>query len=114
MAVLTEKKWRESLRRGDEVIVTTASENRVLKVQRVTATQIVVEGSNYTKSRGRRVGGSEFWRAHIRQPTKERRVKAERDQFRKQAIARLRSVKWSEHSGETLRAVLAELDKVEA
>jgi hypothetical protein len=70
--------WLESLKAGDEVMVPSRyGAPSILRVDRVTPTQVVVGSEKYRKSNGYRVGGSTWDCRYITEPTDHGREQAE-------------------------------------
>lgn len=103
------KEWLEGLKAGDEVVVSHGyhSVGRLEKVERVTATQIVISDSlRFRRDGGRKVGGSEsYTRTAIEEATPEARAEIRREALRN----RMSLVKWEKVSLETLEKVAAAL-----
>lgn len=72
--------WTQSLKAGDEVVVTGRfyGHDRLARVDRVTATQIVVGNERFRRDSGRRVGDSGYAFAYIVEPVAQRREAIER------------------------------------
>lgn len=63
--------WLESLKEGDQVILVTYKGTYLQKVQRLTATQVLIGGNKFNRRTGRIVGGSMYDHTSIREPTPE-------------------------------------------
>lgn len=73
--------WLEALKPGDEVFV----EDSLRRVDRLTATQIIIGGSRFSRSTGRRIGSSGWRSTCLCEPTPERRREARAAQLRQWA-----------------------------
>jgi len=84
----------ESVKAGDELLITShfMSDDRLLKVDRVTKTQVIIGNSKYRVSDGRAIGFGGEWnipRAII--PTFEQKEKVRIESAKKVLIERLKS-----------------------
>ena len=50
--------WISALRAGDKVVLTTKLGHKIVTVDRVTKTQVIIGGGRYRVADGREVGGS--------------------------------------------------------
>lgn len=73
------KKWIESLKVGDEVVVANHSEKEIKKINKITPTgQIVcswgVRGTIRFDNRGDEIGGQTYWKRRLDECTEESRM----------------------------------------
>lgn len=74
------KAWLESLKAGDEVAVRYGPYGcRFATVERVTATQILVESDRFRRADGRQIGGSTWQTRRLEMPERAREEIAERE-----------------------------------
>lgn len=88
-----EQAWRDGLKAGDEVLMINGTMHgpTIEKVERVTATQVLIGPSRYSKRNGNAVGQySRFSRRWIRQPTDKDRA----DCYERKIRARVASIQW--------------------
>lgn len=101
------KQWRSELKAGDEAVVRSGhySEGQIVKVARVTATQVIINDNlRFRKDNGRKVGESDVWhRTYLEELTDE-----VRGRIRHASLASaLGRIKWEALSLEVLEAVVA-------
>lgn len=95
--------WLNSLKAGDEVMIPSRySAPSIVKVDRVTATQIIVGGSRYRRNSGYRVGNSSWDFSYISAPTQKGREAAEAQSLRSRLVALIQN---PETTLETLRVL---------
>ncbi len=104
--------WLEHLEAGDEVIVRGGWDRagEVRRVDRLTATQIVVGKSRYRRTDGYQVGSSGYRTARIEEATPERRELAEQSRRCAEVRYRLAQAVPAALSSEKWAAILAILD----
>lgn len=68
--------WLENLKEGDQVVEVTYAGTLLRKVQRITATQIVLPNAKFNRKTGRVIGGSVYAHTCIREATPEMVEKA--------------------------------------
>ena len=110
----TDYDWIKDLKAGDKVFVTRGSHIRLVTVDRVTATQIVIGGERFRKSDGYRMGDSNtYWFTTLKEHSQEKE-----DEFRAQVkheanIKRLKNCNFAMLSPEVVAAIVTLLPEDE-
>lgn len=102
---MSEQEWLNSLKPGDEVLVGGRWDDRIDKVGRVTATQIVVGGTKYRKSNGRRVGATGFRIGYISELDKEARDRMNHVSLKRKAKRLIDEIIIPEEGGDLLEFI---------
>lgn len=100
---MSKKEWLDSLKYGDEVVVSSGYQGKSLgRVSRTTDTQIVLEsGSRFRKKDGRPVGGDQWSILTLTQPTDALRAEI----LKNNLVEKLRHILWEKHGVETLSKI---------
>lgn len=100
-----DSEWLASLKAGDEVLVSGLYEGRLATVERVTATQVVIDNARrFRRTSGLLVGGSSWSMTSIREPTQADRDALEMRELRAEVEAYAKS---KAATLDTLRAMRA-------
>jgi hypothetical protein len=116
--------WIAALKEGDSVILQSGrhseSQERVVPVKRVTATQIVIASPwqrdwdlRFRKADGDEVGARDSWspRARITEATPERLAAVREAMRRRKLIAQIQQTRWADEPTGVLEAVAAALSE---
>lgn len=99
--------WLSNLKPGDQVIVEERSNISIRKVERLTKTQIVLEGTTtkFRRDSGRQVSGDTWHMQYLYEATPERVAEIRESNKRKRLISQLKDINWSAFSTEALEKV---------
>ncbi len=75
---MSEREWLESLKAGDVVVLDGYGQS-LARIERTTATMIVVGDSKYQRRTGRRISDDRWHSTYLREATPERRLKIKRE-----------------------------------
>ena len=109
--------WLQELVAGDTVVVDRNNRDRkqgspgVSKVDRTTATQILIGTDRYSRRDGRLIGGCVWTCTYLIEATVDLLVKVRAQQLKCRSINMLKSVDWGEYDAVTLEAVVRMLSK---
>jgi hypothetical protein len=102
--------WLETLKEGDEVVVSGPWSGLSLeRITRASATQVAVGATKFRRSDGRQVGGKGYRFPTIKEPTPELRQKIAHDRVASK-LAGMRPESWRALPLETLEAIAALID----
>lgn len=106
---MTNNNWLQNLKAGDTVMRQSTSIGSVatpVKIDRVTATQIIIGSTRFRRSDGHRMGEGNSWYSHwISEATPEAIEKANAELRRRKLINDLREVDWRNQKTELLETV---------
>lgn len=90
---------------GDDVLVTGMSYRRIVKIDKVTKTQIVVDDARYRRNSGLQYGGDSWNRKRISVPTEKEISDVKEENFRKKLIYAISSFDFKRLSTDELKQV---------
>ena len=103
--------WLETIGVGSEVVVSGGghmNKPSVAKVQRLTKTQIILDGSStkYRRSDGRQIGGHPWYTRYLREADAEKIAEIKHSQDKRVAVKYLTEFNWKDLPLESLQAVV--------
>lgn len=105
MTMTAEQSWIDALKAGDTVYFGDYDSGRLCRVDRVTATQVIIGELRFRRSDGRRVGADTWDRIRLLEATPERIAAIRRAAL----VMRIRRVSWKDQPDDVLSAVAAAL-----
>ena len=98
----------EHLKAGDKVIVCGTNRNYLHKVERMTATQIIVsDGSRYRRTTGNRIGGNTWHFAYLIEHTEAEEQKIMQIEHRAKLLGQVCDINWRKCSIDQLERIVA-------
>jgi DNA replicative helicase MCM subunit Mcm2 (Cdc46/Mcm family) len=105
---MTDKTFLENLKPGDRVVISSggvSDRKRVGRVERLTKTQIIVDGSRFRKSDGWQPG--DYWnRAWLQEASEETIKEIAARQRRRQIVAKIQKFRWDTLPDDLLQQVV--------